>query len=163
MTTTGWPDIGQQPPPSVPPPPPYYGPPTQWPPQGPPPLPPYPGPQQYGYRPPMPYGPQVKNGLGNASFVLGIVSIALAWIPFVFWVSIPAALPGSGSGSGTTSRGCARDVPITMSRRGLALASAPPLSSSPSSSSSCGQLPCPGAALHSNPGLACGPVEEDEL
>jgi hypothetical protein len=42
----------------------------------------------------------VKNGLGTASFVLGIVSIALAWIPFLFWVSIPAALTGIGLGLG---------------------------------------------------------------
>ena len=99
--TTDKQEIGQQgpSPPNHGPQPPYYGPPPRWPPQGPPPLPQYPGPQpQFG--PPMPYGPQEKNGLGTASFVLGIVAVALAWIPFMFWVSIPAALTGLGLGLG---------------------------------------------------------------
>jgi hypothetical protein len=97
MTTTpSAPDAGRQ---YGPAPPPYYGPPQPWPPQGPG-LPPYPGPQQYGYGPPVANGPQDKNGLGTASFVLGIVSLALAWIPFLFWVSIPAALTGFGLGLG---------------------------------------------------------------
>ena len=103
----------QSPPPHTPPPPSYgpqppnYGPPQwppQWPPQAPAPLPPYPGlqpqwPTSYYYGP-----PQAKNGLGISSFVLGIVSIVIVWIPFVWMVTLPVSLTGLGLGLGNLMR-----------------------------------------------------------
>lgn len=46
-----------------------------------------------------------KNGLGNASFVLGIIGLAFSFIPFAgLFMTLPVALTGLGVGLGGVSR-----------------------------------------------------------
>jgi cytochrome oxidase assembly protein ShyY1 len=59
--------------------------------------------QQPNYGIPQPQlQPQApKNGLGNASFVLGIIATVFSWIPIAgFIVGLPCALVGLGVGLG---------------------------------------------------------------
>lgn len=96
--------------------PPYYGPPPQYP-QGPPPMPEYPGPTRYTQGP--------KNGLGVASFVLGIIAVALSWIPiFNLFAMLPVALVGLGTGLGGVYRlnkGAADNKALTWIGTGLSI------------------------------------------
>ncbi len=46
-----------------------------------------------------------KNGLGNASFVLGIVGLAFSVVPFAgIFIAVPVALTGLGTGLGGVHR-----------------------------------------------------------
>ena len=58
--------------------------------------------QQPNYGPQPQLQPQApKNGLGNASFVLGIIAIVFSCIPIVgLFVALPCALVGLGVGLG---------------------------------------------------------------
>jgi hypothetical protein len=53
------------------------------------------GQAQQGYAPPAP-----RNGLGTAALVLGIVGIALSWIPFIGFIGFICALVGLSLGIG---------------------------------------------------------------
>jgi hypothetical protein len=89
--------------------PPNTPPPSNVPPGGP------PAPPAYGYGanpyvPPygQPPGGQLKNGLGVAGMVCGIVGVVLGWIPFVFWLGFILgilALVFGGIGRGRAGRG----------------------------------------------------------